>query len=36
MQIETLKSYKGDKSVLGTAEDFLLQLIAVDKWALVL
>lgn len=31
VQIDVLKSYDGDKSILGSAEDFLLQLIEVDK-----
>ena len=31
LKIDTIKSYKGDKTHLGTAEDFILQLIAVEK-----
>lgn len=31
LKIDTIKSYKGDKALLGTAEDFILQLIAVEK-----
>ena len=30
-EIEMLKSYPGDKSKLGNAERFILQLVAVSK-----
>ncbi|XP_065896679.1 inverted formin-2-like isoform X3 [Dysidea avara] len=32
--IDTLKSYDGDRKILGSAEDFLLELITVDKYVL--
>ena len=30
-QIETLKSYSGDRALLGTAEDFFIRLMAVKQ-----
>ena len=30
-QVELLKSYSGDRSLLGTAEDFFLRLLAVKQ-----